>query len=358
MAENPGGMGVARRAVEVERIYPTDESQSLVKLTDAQIDSIRQTILQAEKLVFTVLEGGVDYGPHPGTDSLALKDCGASKIANAFNCYPEHVILHLTENEDLVSYLIQAKLTNRATGRIVAIGVGACSTMESKYAYRWVMNPEEYGHDKTSLKYDKNKKKWRIPNPDIEDLGNTILKMASKRAEVDASQGLPGVSSALVKLLQGKKRTEKALYDGPNWQKFWGEVAALGLTEDDVHSLLGIKSLKDDWLAKGKSLNQAVEIVAQKVATSQTTVIDGHEVMEVPWEGLRSVTSKDESTPKFKRDPGQIKDIAGLLRACNEDFKLQPADVYKELGFSSAQQITKKPEDCYREIAAVRRTDQ
>ena len=35
---------------------------------------------------------------------------------------------------------------------------------------------------------------YRIRNPDLLDLDNTILKMASKRAEVDATLSLPGVS--------------------------------------------------------------------------------------------------------------------------------------------------------------------
>jgi len=231
-------------------------SQGLVRLSDIDIAITRETIEQAEKLVFTILEPEIDWGLHPGTDSMALKDSGGSKIANGFNCYPEHTVLHLTENDELISYLIQAKLIHRGSGAVVGSGVGSCSTMEAKYAYRWVRDPEEYGFDKKTLKYNSQKKKYRIPNPEIEDLGNTILKMASKRAEIDAAQSLPGVSSGLKKLFLGKVREE------PRWATFWTEVTALGLEEHQVHDLLKVKSMRD-WLSKGKSLNEAVEILAQ-----------------------------------------------------------------------------------------------
>jgi hypothetical protein len=238
-------------------------SQGLVKLTDLDIQLTSDTIQQAEKLVSTVLEPDIDWGLHPGTNSMALKDSGGSKIANAFNTYPEHTILHLAENDDLISYLVQAKLIHRGSGKIVASGVGACSTMESKYAYRWVTNPEEFGFDKASVKYDKKKGKYRIPNPEIEDLGNTILKMASKRAEIDAANSLPGVGSGLKKLFGKKDNRNKEV--GDRWMAFWTQVGALGLDEERVHSLLNVKSMKD-WLSSGKSLNEAVEVLAKTVA--------------------------------------------------------------------------------------------
>ncbi len=57
---------------------------------------------------------------------------------------------------------------------------------------------------------------------------------------------------------------------------------------------------------------------------------------------------------KPKRDPETIRTIAELYRACHEDFKLQPKQVLKELGYSSQSDIAEKPSECYRKIAAVR----
>ncbi|MBW1732216.1 MAG: SWIM zinc finger family protein [Deltaproteobacteria bacterium] len=57
--------------------------------------------------------------------------------------------------------------------------------------------------------------------------------------------------------------------------------------------------------------------------------------------------------PKPKRDPETIKDVNQLLKACHDDFKLQPKQVYAELNASGPMEIT-DPADAYRRIAVVR----
>jgi len=68
----------------------------------------------------------------------------------------------------------------------------------------------------------------------------------------------------------------------------------------------------------------------------------------------KQAPSQPPAPPKPKRDPETIKTIAELYRSVHEDFKLQPKDVLKELGVSSQNDLTEKPADCYRKIAAVR----
>jgi len=318
-------------------------AQALIKLSDDDIKAITETIQQAEKLVTSVLQPDIDYGLHPGTSSMALKDTGGSTIANAFNCYPEHAILHLREDDEVISYLVQAKLISRVSGKVVAVGVGACSTMESKYAYRWVEDPAEYGIDKSGLKYDKKKRKYRIPNPEAEDLGNTILKMASKRAEIDAAQSLPGVGSALKKLFNKDRK-----YTKPNWQTFYGELTALELNEESAKQMLGIKSFNKDWLAKGRSLNEAVQILAQRIAKgekpSDKSVAEAFEELD-----------KQPEESGEKRDPKSVTTGAELLRACFDDFGLQPEQIYAELNINNLTELTETPTNAYIRIASIRK---
>lgn len=318
-------------------------AQALIKLSDDDIKNITKTIQQAEKLVSSVLQQDIDYGLHPGTYSMALKDTGGSTIANAFNCYPEHTILHLREDEEVISYLVQAKLISRVSGKVVAVGVGACSTMESKYAYRWVDDPAEYGLEKSGLKYDKKKRKYRIPNPEAEDLGNTILKMASKRAEIDAAQSLPGVGSALKKLFNKDRKEPK-----PNWQTFYGELTALELNEESAKQMLGIKSFNKDWLAKGRSLNEAVQILAQRIAKGEKP---SDKSADEAFEEL----GKQPGESSEKRDPESVTTGAELLRACFDDFSLQPEHVYAELNINNLTELTETPANAYIRIAAARK---
>ena len=236
-----------------------DESEvAVLILTEEDIATTKRNIEMAERLVMKVMERDIDYGIHPGTDTYALRDSGASKIANAFNTYPDHIILSSREDENAISYLVQAKLINRNTGRVVAVGVGSCSTMESKYGYRWVENPEDYGYKREDLTR-RRKGKYRIPNPEIADLGNTILKMGAKRAEIDACQNLPGVGSALKKLFGSPQRKD------PDWNAFWGHVAQLGLSEERAHQMLGVTSV-NQWTAQGKTLDQAIRILSQTLS--------------------------------------------------------------------------------------------
>ncbi len=55
-----------------------------------------------------------------------------------------------------------------------------------------------------------------------------------------------------------------------------------------------------------------------------------------------------------KRDPETVCSLQDLYRACYEDFRMQPKDVVKQLGYSSPADTREKPADCYRQIAVVR----
>jgi phage recombination protein Bet len=120
----------------------------------------------------------------------------------------------------------------------------------------------------------------------------------------------------------------------PDWPKFWARQKEKGLTPDDVHGILNIGSLKDDWLAKGRTLEEAEDIINDALEKVNKT--------------------RTEAPGKPKRDPETIKTIAQLMKACFEDFKMQPKDVYAELNVKSANEITELPSECYRKIAAVR----
>jgi len=120
----------------------------------------------------------------------------------------------------------------------------------------------------------------------------------------------------------------------PDWPKFWARQKEKGLTPDDVHGILNIGSLRDDWLAKGRTLEEAEDIINDALEKVNKT--------------------RTEAPGKPKRDPESVKTIAQLMKACFEDFKMQPKDVYAELNVKSANEITELPSECYRKIAAVR----
>ncbi len=269
------------------------------QLTEAAIKTITYDLHMAEKLVTEVLEDGVDYGKIPGIPGKGLWEPGASKIMNAFECYPRHKILYHEENDKLITWAIEAEIIHRTSGVIVGAGVGACSTREPKYGKRYFDKKEVLRLGYTEPEIEKMKtrkgKRWtednkpytvdeyHVENPEYGEQVNTIFKMAAKRAEVDASQTLPGVSSSLRKLFRpaeqrpptsrgrgpqtaGKKQAETFDEDSPRWTTFWNQMKDI-LGDDyqnKTHKICGVKSM-GDWISQGKSLDDAARFVIDQV---------------------------------------------------------------------------------------------
>lgn len=248
-------------------IAVVDQQYPVLKLDYSAILAEQDNINLMAKAVEEVLEAGIDFGTVPGVSEPFLFDPGASKIRGFFNVYPKHRILSKDEDEDgFLTMFIEAQLIWRKNDQVVSSGVGACSMKESKYRYRWVTDPEPYGVDKEECRRkvdDRGNEKFRIVNPEYDELQNTIFKMAAKRAEIDATQNLPGVSTAVAKIRKRKDSRPTRISPGPKWDHFWGQVTQMGLDKGRVHELLNVNSM-NEWLAEGKSLDDAITALREK----------------------------------------------------------------------------------------------
>lgn len=245
-----------------KEIIVTDPAITPVRVSAQAVAAAVQDIAVLEELVTRVLEQGVDYGHIEGISEDVLWDPGSAKIMAAFNVYASHNIISQQDDGEQIGFILETQLLRRDGGGVVATGVGAASTRETRYAYRWVGEREavQQGFVGEALKtLPKRQRKgqggegyqtYRIPNPERAELLNTLLKMAAKRAEQDAVKSLPGVGSALAKLFKVKA-------DLKIWAGFWGEVRRLGFSDEDVHRILGCTSVKD-WVAQGNTLEQAL----------------------------------------------------------------------------------------------------
>ena len=281
-------------------------------LTEQSIKAINYDLKMAEKLVTEVLENAIDYGQIPGVRGKGLWDPGASKIMNAFECYPRHKILYHEETKTLITWAIEAEIIHRPNGAIVGAGVGACSTREPKYGKRWLELTEVQRLGYTQPEIDKLKtrkgKRWEegksfivdeyhVENPEYGEQVNTIFKMAAKRAEVDGAQTLPGVASALRRLFDPQKppgqksgsakrsaQTAGSIdEDSPRWTSFWNQMK--NLLGDDyqekTHKICGVTSMSD-WLKGGKSLGDATRLVIEQAAVGNISGAEAHKVDREP----------------------------------------------------------------------------
>jgi len=209
-----------------------------------------EAISQFQGIVRRELKDGLDFGVIPGTNKPTLLKPGAEKLAKLLNCYDDYEIIERIEDwgKPLFRYLIRCTLIEMSSGTKVSSGLGECNSYESKYRYRWIEEENlplgvrkedlksrdgrktlfefDFALEKreTTGKYGKPKEYWdafdkaikdgtarrteketksgkkmfghemtigttqyQAPNPDIFDQINTILKMAKKRALVDAA---------------------------------------------------------------------------------------------------------------------------------------------------------------------------
>lgn len=154
------------------------------------------------------------YGTIPGTNKPSLYKPGAEKLSLVFRLRPEYEIRRSDLGNGHREYEVVCTLYHIPTGQSVGQGVGSATTMEGKYRYRGGEKegtgrpiPKEYWNFKkegktkeaqtliggSGFSAGKIDGQWEIcsigekmehDNP--ADYYNTILKMAKKRAHVDA----------------------------------------------------------------------------------------------------------------------------------------------------------------------------
>ena len=261
----------------------TETTPVALQLSEQAIATVKHNIQLCEQLVREVLEKEIDWGTIPGVSTPFLWDSGAAKIMAAFNCYADYKVIDATIKTPHIRYTVTSQLINRSSQQVVATGIGAASTKEVKHRYRWVEDPEKEGISRKGLKQRKDGK-YRIPNPETEDLLNTIAKMAAKRADVDAAQSLPGVAATLRKLFihplsmreKGPVAQERpGVHEAKasplkeeehNWGWFWSKIKLLNITPKEAHDILGVASIKNDWVGvQHRTLDEAYEIIKAAV---------------------------------------------------------------------------------------------
>ena len=166
------------------------------------VDELARQISKVQQVMEKVMQEGEHYGVIPGTQKPTLLKSGAEKIAFTFRLSPEYDILPESERKDnMVSYVVRCTLRHIHTGAVWGQGLGSCNTNEKKYKYIWreAEKPESKeiaeemklkGTGRWQIVEKNGKKEWkwfvRIENDNPQDLDNTILKMACKRALVAA----------------------------------------------------------------------------------------------------------------------------------------------------------------------------
>lgn len=151
---------------------------------------VRAQVNLIQDVMRSVMIDGTHYGKIPGTQSASLFKAGAEKLMATFRLAAKPEVQDLSQDGE-VHYRVTVNLLS-AGGQFLGAGIGECSSREEKYAWRAMICQQEFDatpENRRRIKFAKyqgnvEQKKQVRTNP--ADVANTILKMAKKRAQVDA----------------------------------------------------------------------------------------------------------------------------------------------------------------------------
>ena len=176
----------------------------------------KERLMQLQQFVKEYLVDGEDFGTIPGTPKPTLYKPGADKLCELYSLADEYEVTQRTEDFDrgLFDCEVKCVLVRKPDMTLVSTGLGSCNSYETKYRWRnskrvcpncgketiikgkaeygggwvcWAKNGEscraKFEEDDTAIT---GQTLGRVQNEDIADIKNTILKMAKKRAKIDA----------------------------------------------------------------------------------------------------------------------------------------------------------------------------
>lgn len=190
----------------MEEMTVQNQTLSLIDSVDiGTIAGTMQKINTFQTVIQTNLKKDHDFGVIAGAGSKpTLLKPGGEKICMMFGLNPEYDFLEKTEDYKDNFFTYNIKCTLYRNGYPVSQGVGNCNSKESKYAY---INSDTIPAGMDESMVEKKTNKWgkvqyKVPNPKIPDLVNTILKMAKKRAFIDAVLQVASLSDVFTQDLE------------------------------------------------------------------------------------------------------------------------------------------------------------
>ncbi len=192
-------------------------------------EQARDRTRQLHSLIKEFLVAGEDFGLTDGAPKPILLKPGAEKLCQAFGLAKRVEIVGQLEDWEggFFHYLVKVSLISKTGGWLEAEGLGCCNTREA-----------------------------RLSGPDVYSLANTILKVAEKRALVDAVLSATSTSALFTQDLEDfgpRLRTPEDAPPSPSREKrglapgkllaLKGTLKMTGLAENDLLKEWGLHSL-------------------------------------------------------------------------------------------------------------------
>lgn len=263
-----------------------NEINALSIIETVEIDNIANTmakIQQMQNVVQKTLKKGHDFGEVPGTSKPTLLKPGGEKICMLFGLNPEYEFLQTTEDYDKEFFSYNIRCTLFKNRQPVAQGVGSCNSKEKKYRFVNVDTiPETYIGQSEEYTDKYGRVRYKINNPDICSLVNTILKMAKKRAFIDAVLQVASLSEVFTQdiedmgdFMQQEQDATLTIEQAKNLKLSFGKYKGTSLI-DLVHK----DSNYCDWLYGNEKTDPVIKKALQMIleeASKQTSQMPNRE---------------------------------------------------------------------------------
>jgi len=178
------------------------------------VTELKRHVILIKQAMEEVMIEGVHYGTIPGAPKPCLYKAGAEMLDVLFHLRPTYRVKERDLPDGHREFRIVCCLTHVPSGLLLGEGVGLCTTMETKYRFRQaerkcpecgketiIKGKEKFGggfvcwakKGGCGAKFQggdariTTQRGERAENENIADTYNTVLKMAKKRAHVDAS---------------------------------------------------------------------------------------------------------------------------------------------------------------------------
>jgi hypothetical protein len=276
------------------------------------------------------------------TAKPALSQDGARKLCGLYEVRVGDSTLTETYHDDgHYSCKSTVRLYSMATGDEVAQGTGSCTTRESRYAYRWMFpNQVPSNIPKADLvsreitTRNGRSTQYRVPNPDLADQYNTVLKMAEKRAQTAAVLRLPEAAEIFGEAEEPENASDEARKELLSQLGKWMRTLKADVRAKAVlaifrtpHTTAEIQKLSEDELAMALAVIDRAE--AAKVSwQSPTLVADLHKVLQTSADKAKSdLFPEGPATTSTPAAPlkGKPAFVTEMEKAQQETSQVEPA---------------------------------
>jgi hypothetical protein len=183
-------LDTAVEAIRREMIARGETPARMPQVAPLSVPAVIERLNHVQAIIRDVMRKDVHFMQLPGTAKQTLTKEGSEILLATFQIAVDPLVEDLS-TEDVVRYRVRCLGIHTASGTVVGFGLGACSSNEDKYKWRAPVCQEEYDETpetRRRTKWFKGKDRpFKAPqirtNP--EEVANTILKMAKKRAQID-----------------------------------------------------------------------------------------------------------------------------------------------------------------------------